>query len=73
MTTAYPTADESLDRLRRAGWSVGHYGTATGSIVSGSNGDSLLDAEGGTCPEAWWRTCEQAEAAGMLAAPPHAA
>jgi hypothetical protein len=26
---AYATVDESLDRLRRAGWSVGDYGTAT--------------------------------------------
>ena len=25
----YPPVDESLDRLHRAGWSVGDYGTAT--------------------------------------------
>jgi hypothetical protein len=27
MSSAYPPVDESLDRLHRAGWSVGDYGT----------------------------------------------
>ena len=34
----YPSVDESVDRLHRAGWSVGDYGTATRWVVSGSNG-----------------------------------
>jgi hypothetical protein len=35
---AYPTVDESLDRLHRAGWSVADYGTATRWVVCGGNG-----------------------------------
>ena len=64
---AYPPVDESLDRLHRAGWSVGDYGTATRWVVSGGNGENLLYAEGGTRAEAWHRACEQAAAAGKLA------
>jgi hypothetical protein len=30
MSTAYAPVDESLDRLHRAGWSAGDFGTATG-------------------------------------------
>jgi hypothetical protein len=63
----YPPVDESLDRLHRAGWSVGDYGTATRWVVSGSNGENLIFATGSTRPEAWWRACEQAAAGGMLA------
>ena len=37
--STFPTIDESYDRLHRAGWSVGDYGTATRWVVSGSNGD----------------------------------
>ena len=29
MSAAYPSAEESRDRLHCAGWSVGDYGTAT--------------------------------------------
>jgi hypothetical protein len=40
----YPSVGESLDRLRRAGWSVGDAGFgpehALLSYVSGNNGDS---------------------------------
>jgi hypothetical protein len=67
---AYPPVDESLDRLRRAGWSVGDYGTATRWVVSGSNGENLICAEAAARAEAWWRACEQAAAVGMLAPPP---
>ena len=35
---AYPPVDEALDRLRRAGWSVGDYGTATRWVVSDGTG-----------------------------------
>jgi hypothetical protein len=31
VSVTYPSVDESLDRLHRAGWSVGDYGTATRS------------------------------------------
>ena len=53
---AYPSVDESYDRLRRAGWSFGHVGTATTWLVSGSNGENLISAEGRTLAEAYWRS-----------------
>jgi hypothetical protein len=37
--SAYPTIDESRDRLHRAGWSVGEIATATRWQVCGTNGD----------------------------------
>jgi hypothetical protein len=66
---AYSSVDESLDRLRRAGWSVGDVGTATRWIVSRTNGENVLLAEGRGRAEAWHRACEQAAAMGMLAPP----
>jgi hypothetical protein len=65
----YPTADECLDRLRRAGWSVGEIGSAMRWVVSGNNGENQIRAEGRTQAEAWWRACEQARTVGMLAPP----
>jgi hypothetical protein len=35
----HPSCDESLDRLHRAGWSVGEIATTTTWLVSGTNGD----------------------------------
>jgi hypothetical protein len=61
--------DESIDRLHRAGWSIGDVGTATRWLVSGTNGENLIRAEGKSRAEAWWRACEQAAAVGMLAPP----
>jgi hypothetical protein len=66
---AYPIVDESLDRLHRAGSSVGDYATATRWVVSGTNGENLIYAEGPSRAEAWHRACEQAAAVGMLAPP----
>jgi hypothetical protein len=66
---SYPSVDECLDRLRRAGWSVGETGGATRWIVSGHNGENAIKTEGRTQSEAWWRACEQARAVGMLAPP----
>jgi hypothetical protein len=68
VSATYPAVDESLDRLHRAGWSVGDYGTATRWVVTGTNGENAIHAEGGGRAEAWWRACEQAAAVGMLAA-----
>jgi hypothetical protein len=65
----YPTVDECLDRLRRAGWSVGETGSANRWHVSGANGENVIFAEGRTQTEVWWRACEQARAVGMLAPP----
>jgi hypothetical protein len=53
----YPTVDESLDRLHRAGWSVGDYGTATRWVVSGTHGHGITTKErlsrGHGTPSAW--------------------
>jgi hypothetical protein len=70
----YPTPDESLSRLHRAGWSVGEMATASGWCISGSNGENAILARGGSQAEAWQRAVEQAQAVGMasyrrLAAP----
>jgi uncharacterized protein (TIGR02996 family) len=77
MPPAYPSVDESLDRLRRAGWSVGRAGFgpphATVWQVSGTNGENAVLAHGGTLAEAYWRACQQARAAGALAADAEAA
>jgi hypothetical protein len=65
-----PTAEESRDRLHRAGWSVGDVGTSGGSCwVTGTNGENQIAAVGATPDEAWHRACEQAAAVGMLARP----
>ena len=75
LTPNYPTVDESLDRLHRAGWSVGD--TAFGPdhalvwLVSGSNGENRLEARGGSRAEAYWRACVQAREVGMLAPAAH--
>jgi hypothetical protein len=61
---AFPTVDESRDRLHRAGWSVGEIATAACWVVSGTNGQNLLRAEGAGQAEAWWRACEPARAVG---------
>ena len=69
----FPAVDESLDRLRRAGWSVGD--TAFGPehalhwLVTGNNGENVVHAEGRTHAEAYWRACVQARDVGMLARP----
>jgi hypothetical protein len=66
----YPPAEDSRDRLHRAGWSVGEVGTAGGSwLVSGTNGENMIEAWGRTPEAAWHRACDQAAAVGMLAGP----
>jgi hypothetical protein len=68
--STYPSVDESRDRLHRAGWSVSEIATATRSIISGTNGENILEARGATQSEAWWRTCEQARGGGHAGVPP---
>ena len=67
MQAPYPTVDESLDRLHRAGWSVGHTGGATLWLVSGSNGENAISTTGKSLAEAYWRACVQAREVGLLA------
>jgi hypothetical protein len=44
--SAYPTVDESRDRLHRAGWSIGELAMATCWVVTGNNGENQIKAEG---------------------------
>ncbi len=64
---SHPSADEPFDRLHRAGWSVGEVRTMRGTVlVSGTNGENRIQAEGKTSAEAWYRACQEAESVGML-------
>jgi hypothetical protein len=68
--TDFPDPADSYTRLRRAGWSVGSTGFHTASepvrVVSGTNGENRIRAEGVTDTEAWQRAVEQALEVGML-------
>jgi hypothetical protein len=60
-----------LDRLHRAGWSIGDaaFQYKDGCVVwlvSGYNGENLIHVESSTRAAAWWAACQQAEAVGML-------
>ena len=63
-----PTIAECLDRLHRAGWSVGHAAFGATWQVNGVNGENLLLAGAATLEEAYRLACVQARAVGMLAA-----
>jgi hypothetical protein len=71
--STFPSVDECRDRLHRAGWSIGE--TAIGPdhalvwLVTGTNGENRIHAEGRSQAEAWYRATLQAEAVGMLARP----
>jgi hypothetical protein len=62
-----PSVDESADRLHLGGWSVGELPTVAGWLVTGLNGENLIEAPADTQSEAWQRACEQARSVGMLA------
>ena len=68
MAATYPTSDESRERLKAAGWSVGHVRCGSGPALvwqaSGTNGENLLVVYGVTLAEAYWRACEQARTLG---------
>ena len=68
--TKCATSDESFSRLKRAGWSVGDVRVMTPAgaawLVTGANGENVIEARGATQTEAWHRACQQAEALGML-------
>jgi hypothetical protein len=70
--TDYPPAEESLERLRRSGWStclvvfVGP-GGATIWRVDGSNGENQIRVVGTTLAEACHAAVLAAAACGMLA------
>ena len=64
---SHPAVDESLDRLHRAGWNIGHAHFGKTWAVHGTNGENVFDAAGATLEEAYGRACEHARAVGMLA------
>jgi len=66
----HPSSDESFTRLHAAGWSVGDMRFLTSSgpvwLVTGANGENVIEARASTQTEAWHWACQQAEALGML-------
>ena len=62
----YPGVDESARRLHGSGWSIGEVETASGWLVTGTNGENMIVGQGSTQAEAWQRAVEQAEAVGMI-------
>jgi hypothetical protein len=52
MSANYPTVDESRDRLRGAGWSLGERCFGAAWQVDGSNGENALLATGATQAQA---------------------
>jgi hypothetical protein len=67
----FPEAEESLERLHRAGWSVNctKFENKLGFvwIVSGYNGENQVLTAASTRDEAWWQASLQARSVGMLA------
>ncbi len=62
--------DEAIGQLHRAGRSIGS-AAFTGEaglvwVVTGTNGENMLRAEGATQAEAWRAALSQARAVGML-------
>ncbi len=66
----YPSSDHSFARLHQAGCSVGEVAVHTANgivwLVTGSNGENVIEARGTTQTEAWARAPQQALAVGML-------
>jgi hypothetical protein len=66
----YPSSDDSFDQLNRSGWSIGdtafHVAAALVWVVTGTNGENRIRAEGATRAEAWYRACCEAKAVGMF-------
>jgi hypothetical protein len=70
VSAGYDSSDDPLALLHRSGWSIGdtafHGSDGLVWVVTGSNGENLIRAEGVTRAEAWHRAVEQAAAVGML-------
>jgi hypothetical protein len=60
-----PTVDDCCARLHRAGWSVGEVRTTAAWLVSGRNGENVIEVRAPAQAEAWRRALQQAEAVGM--------
>jgi hypothetical protein len=70
VSAGYYSSDDPLALLHRSGWSIGDTAFQVGDVlvwlVTGSNGENMIRAEGATRAEAWHRAVEQAAAVGML-------
>jgi hypothetical protein len=69
-TEDYDPIADALRQLHRSGWSIGDVAAGDGAggtlwLVSGSNGENQIRAEGKTRAEAWVRAVEQARGLGM--------
>jgi hypothetical protein len=66
----YPSSDDSHGQLHRSGWTIGdtalHGATGLVWVVTGTNGENRIRAEGATRAEAWYRACWEARAVGMF-------
>jgi hypothetical protein len=70
VSAGYYSSDDPLALLHRSGWSIGD-AAFRGSdglvwLVTGSNNENMIRAEGATRAEAWHRAVEQAAAVGVL-------
>jgi hypothetical protein len=54
-----------VDELRRHGWSLGDAKFGDTWMVSGTNGENVILARGGTVEEAWRQAAEQARSFGF--------
>jgi hypothetical protein len=69
-SAGYRSSDDYFVLLHRSGWTIGDTAFRGGGnlvwLVTGSNGENRIRAEGATRAEAWHRAVEQAVAVGML-------
>jgi hypothetical protein len=68
----------ALDRLHAGGCSIGDtaFFVEVGGlvhVVTGTNGENMIRAEGATCAEAWRRALDRAAAVGILPGRPRPA
>jgi hypothetical protein len=62
-----PTIDNSLDRLKSAGWSGGHAAFGSTWQIDDINGENMLLPRAASLEEAYRLACLQAREVGMLA------
>jgi hypothetical protein len=67
VTPTPPThSDAYFLQLHLAGWTIGEVKHGAAWVVSGRNGENVINATGATQTEAWRRAAEQGAAVGML-------
>jgi hypothetical protein len=68
--TDYPSSDESFTLLHVAGWPVGDVPLFSPAgpawLVTGADGENVIETRAATQAEAWQRAAEQARSLGML-------